>query len=424
MADGQSITEPARTTPVFLRTDVLVCGGGPAGTAAALAAARQGVSVTLLERYGCLGGLATGGLVIVLPCFIEDGVQVIGGIGLELRDRLITNGEGAYRRPHRSDGSAFDPEAMKRLSVELCRDEGVDLLHHTWVAGALREGSRVTGVVFESKAGRMAALADVVIDATGDGDVFAAAGAAFEASTQQIGLPFRLIHVDTDAWQSFRERQPKRHAEIIKRAHRDAGFTGPFQISPLPMAPGVAWGNNGFLEGDALDIRTLSRVEGEARIGVAHVARVLRAEVPGFEDAILIDTASQLGVRRSRRLVGEYVLTGDDVSGPDKRFPDAVGRGNDFRRGGVVYEIPYRSLLPRGLDGLLVAGRCLSCTHEALEPLREIHVCWVMGQAAGAAAALAVRGGISPRGVAVPELQQVLRTAGVPFGDGGSDVVA
>ena len=417
MVHCQSITEPARQTPVFLKTDVLVCGGGPAGTAAAIAAARQGVSVTLLERYGCLGGLATGGLVIVLPCFLEDGVQVIGGIGKELRDRLIASGEGALRPGHRSDGSAFDPEAMKRLSVELCQAESVEVLHHVWVAGVVRDGSRVTGVIFESKAGRMAALADVVIDATGDGDVFAAAGAPFESSTQQIGLPFRLIHIDTEAWQSFREREPKRHAEIIKQAHRDGGFTGAFQISPLPLAPGMAWGNNGFLEGDALDIRTLSRVECEGRVGVAHVLRVLRAEMPGFENAVLIDTASQLGVRRSRRLVGEYVITDDDVTGRDTRFPDAVGRGNDFRRGGVVYEIPYRALLPRELDGLLVAGRCLSCTHEALEPLREIHVCWVVGQAAGAAAALAVQGGVSPRSVAPPDLQQVLHEAGVPFGD-------
>jgi len=416
-SDARTIAEPVRATPVFLKTDVLVCGGGPAGTAAALAAARQGASVTLLERYGCLGGLATGGLVIVLPCFREEHVQVIGGIGLELRDRLMATGEAALRRPHRGDGSAFDPEAMKRLSAELCREEGVEVLHHVWIAQAICDDGVVRGVVVESKQGRMALLADVVIDATGDGDVFASAGAEFESSTQYIGLPFRMIHVDTDAWQAFRQEDPKQHASILKRAGQAAGFEGVFTLGPLPMSPGVAWGNNCYLDGDGLDVRTLSRIEVDARIGLGAAQEVLRSDMPGFAEAVLFDTASQLGVRRSRRLVGRYVIADDDVVGPYTAFSDAVGRGNDFRKPNIVYEIPFRALLPRDVGGLLVAGRCISCTHDALEPIREIHVCWVLGQAAGTAAALAVRRGVQPGDVPVDELQDALRRDGAVFGE-------
>lgn len=415
--DSQTIAEPARETPVFLQTEVLVCGGGPAGTAAAIAAARQGARVTLLERYGCLGGLATGGLVIVLPCFREGSIQVIGGIGLELRDRLMATGEAALRVPHRSDGSAFDPEAMKRVSAELCRDEGVEVLHHVWIAQALCNDGAAKGVIVESKQGRMAVLADVVIDATGDGDVFASAGAEFATSTQYIGLPFRMIHVDTDAWQAFRQEDPKAHAALLRRAGEAAGFDSIFALSPLPTTPGVAWGNNCYLDGDGLDVRTLSRIEVDARIGLGAAQEILRTEMPGFAQALVFDTASQLGVRRSRRLVGRYVIADEDVAGAYKSFPDAIGRGNDFRKPDIVYEIPYRSLLPRDVDGLLVAGRCISCTHDALEPIREIHVCWVMGEAAGAAAALAVQRGVQPGDVPVDELQDVLRKAGVVFGE-------
>jgi len=411
---SETITEAEREVPVFLEADVLVCGGGPAGTAAALAAARMGAKVALLERYGCLGGLATGGLVIALPRFREQYCQVIGGIGLELRDTLIREGGGAFRA--RADSSIFDPEALKRLSAKLCVEAGVDVVHHAWIASAVCEDDAVRGVVFESKSGRLAALADVVIDATGDGDVFASAQAEFESSTQQIGLPYRLIRVNTQTWAAFRERDPKAHAEIMKHAREAGGFDGFFNLSPIPMMPGVAWGNNGYREGDGLDIRVLSRIEIQARLGLSKAINVLKAEMPGFENAQIIETASQLGVRRTRRLCGEYVLTNEDVSQRYKSFPDAIGRGNDFRKAGIVYEIPYRSMLPRRVERLLVAGRCISCTHDALEPIREIHVCWVMGQAAGTAAVLALKQSTPLKGLDVAGLQAELRKANVPFG--------
>jgi ribulose 1,5-bisphosphate synthetase/thiazole synthase len=416
MTDRASvIAEPAREIPVRWEADVVVCGGGPAGTAAAIAAARHGAKTLLLERYGCLGGLATGGLVVVLPHFQCHGRHVIGGIGREMRDALIDTGEAAFRGG--SDRSAFDPEAMKWLSVRLCHEAGLKILHHVWVAGAVVEDGKVHAVIVESKAGRLAVRGKLFVDATGDGDVFAATGADFETSNQYIGLPFRLTNVDVAKWEQTREENPGVVADAMRAAMEAGGWEGYFGVNPLPTPDGFMWGNNMLCEVDALDPESLTHVETEGREAIRRSLHVLREKLPGFEKAWLVDTASQVGVRRSRRLIGEYVMTEEDVSQEDSRFEDAIGRGNDFRNERLAYDIPYRSLLPRDVNGLLVAGRCISCTHEALEPIREIHVCWVIGEAAGTAAAMAVQAGCEPRDVPVPELQGRLREAGVAFAE-------
>jgi hypothetical protein len=406
----KSIHESARDIPVFAEADVLVCGGGPAGVAAAMAAARRGAKTVLLERYGCLGGLATGGLVIVLPRYIDHGIEVIGGIGRELRDAMIDEGTAVFRKD-RGDASEFDPEALKRQSAERCHAAGVDVIHHVWIAAAIIDHGAVRGVIVESKSGRMAILARCTVDATGDGDVFASAGTKFETSTQPIGLPCRITDVDVDKWHTFARSDNEAYNDVLSRVKAASGFRGPFALSASEVMPGVVWGNNGYVAGDALDVRVLSRVEREARSGLHRAMGVLRVEMPGFERAVLFETAAQLGVRRSRRLVGQYVMTNEDVSQDHRRFDDAIGRGNDFRKQGFVYDMPYRSLLPRELNGLLVAGRCMSCTHAALEPIREIHVCWVMGEAAGLAAALATERNVAPSMVDIKHLQRALRDA-------------
>ena len=409
------VTEPARQVPVRWEADVVVCGGGPAGTAAAAAAGRNGASVILLERYGCLGGLATGGLVLALPRFTDLGRPIIGGLGCEIRDRMIDTGEAVFRGG--GDSSLFDPEALKWVSLRVCREAGVKILHHVWVASAITEDEAVRAVVLESKSGRLAVAGKVFIDATGDGDVYAAAGAEFETSNQFMGLPFRLAQVDLERWEQARLNDPDRVTAALEAARKVGGWASYFGLSPMPELGQMVWGNNMYRELNGLDPEDLTLMEVEGREAIRVSLAELRRSLPGFENAWLVDTAAQLGVRRSRRLLGEYVLTGEDVSQEDTRFDDAVGRGNDFRREGVAYDIPYRSLLPRHVKGLLVAGRCLSCTHEALEPLREIHVCWVMGQAAGTAAAMAVKAGIQPHEVPVPELQANLRAAGVAFAE-------
>jgi hypothetical protein len=411
------ITRPAREVPVVVETDVLVCGGGPGGTAAAVAAARQGAKVAIIERYNHLGGLATGGLVLVLPHFEDHGRQVIGGLGLETRTGLLEC-RGAVMRNRDGDSSAFDPEALKWLSIKQCKDAGVEVLHHCWLSDVVLEGGSVAGVIFESKSGSGAALGRIVVDATGDGDVFAWAGAPFEHSNQGIGLPFRLAGIEMARWQEDIAARPTWHAEFWERLKATIDWPHVFYIAPHPTQADVAWGNNAHSVADGLDIRVLSHIETDGRLKIHDAVEILRAEMPGFERVWLVDTVSQLGVRRTRRLRGTFRLTAAETSQFDFRHEDSVGRGNDFRRLGPVYDIPYGCLVPETLDGLLACGRCVSCDDEALEAMREIHVCWVTGEAAGVAAALAVRRGCQPREVPVGELQQALRAANVAFADG------
>lgn len=409
------VTEPAREVPVRWEADVVVCGGGPAGTAAAIAAARSGAKVILLERYGSLGGLATGGLVVALPPFEDNGRPVVRGLAYEIRQRLLDSGEAAFRGPDAS--SVFDPEALKWLSVHMCREAGVTIIHHVWVANAVVEDGGVRAVCVESKAGRLAVRGKAFVDATGDGDLFAAAGCAFEVSKQWLGLPFRVANIDLEKWEAARLADPSGVSALMEASRKNAGW-GPYVgFTTLPWPDGCLWCNNMLAELDGLDPVHLTYVETEGREAIRRYLHELRQNVPGFERAWLVDTAAQVGVRRTRRLVGEYVITAQDVSQYDFRIPDAVGRGNDFRKSGIAYDIPYRALLPLRLGSLLVAGRCLSCTHEALEPLREIHVCWVMGQAAGTAAAMSVQRGCEPRELPVAELQARLRAANVAFAE-------
>lgn len=410
----QTIHRPAADIPVMLKTEVLVCGGGPAGTAAALAAARLGAKVTILERYNHLGGLATGGLVLVLPHFIDNGRRTIGGLGLEMRDAMAATGEAWAHGP--GDAVYFDPEALKWLSVKLCVDAGVEVLHHCWLSDAIVEDGRVKGVIFESKAGTQAALADVVIDATGDGDIFAWAGADFEKSDQAIGIPFRVGGLDIERWMAWTGQNPDASREFWESLKQTIEWPGQmFYIAGMNVEQGTGWGNNYYREADGLDPRVLSEIEVGGRLKIRHALEVLRKGLPGWEKSWLIDTVSQIGVRRSRRLNGMYQITGPQTALVDWRHPDAIGRGNDFRQQGLVYDIPYGSLVPEKLDGLLTCGRCLSCDDDALEPIREIHVCWVSGEGAGAAAALAVQARCQPREVDVPKLQETLRQNNVAF---------
>jgi ribulose 1,5-bisphosphate synthetase/thiazole synthase len=410
------ITEPSRDIPVRWEADVVVCGGGPAGTAAAIAAARRGASVILLERYGCLGGLATGGLVVALPSFEDKGRPIIRGIGYETRQRMIDSGEAEFRWSN--GGVLFDPEALKWLSVRMCKEAGVKILHHVWVAGANVQDGCVRAVILESKVGRLAVRGKRFIDATGDGDVFSAAGCRFETSNQYIGLPFRVANVDIDRWEAARKSDPDAMTAAMEAARKAGGWESYAGFNVMPWPDGCLWGNNMLTERSGLDPEDLTYVEVEGREAIRRHLQALRETVPGFERAWLLDTASQVGVRRTRRLVGEYVMTGADTGQEEFRIEDSIGRGNDFRKSGIAYDISYRSLLPTDVNGLLVAGRCVSCDHEALEPMREIHVCWVMGEAAGMAAAMSLEQACEPRDLAVPELQANLRAAGVAFAGG------
>jgi glycine/D-amino acid oxidase-like deaminating enzyme len=415
---SQFINEPARRTPVLARTQVLVVGGGSAGTAAAIAAARLGADTMLLERYGSLGGLATGGLIILLLTLDDgDGHQVIGGLCQEVVDRIVRRG-GAFhpargewgatdealierdRRwglvwgsgPHRVRYSvAYDPEELRFAFNELLESSGARLLLHVWACEPLIEDGRVAGVAVQSKSGRGAILADVVVDATGDGDIFAAAGARFELEKVLPWLWFRVGGVeDPDA------------------ALAAGGWFFRTVGAGQMLMP---WGATERIirKIDATDPSDLTLAEIECRKMVMKEIDRLRAEVAQFRNAHLCDIATQLGITESRRLVGEYVLRREDM---DRPIDDAIGITGHWTRYGARYWIPYRSLLVREVDNLLAAGRCISVDHRTHHATKEIPACMVTGQAAGTAAALAVQRGVRPKQVDIVELQDTLRRGG------------
>ncbi|SEE56237.1 FAD-dependent oxidoreductase [Jiangella alba] len=429
------VHEEARELPVLADVDVLVCGGGPAGTAAAIASARSGSKTLLLERHGFLGGMATAGLVV--PHW--DSHQN-GGVNADVIDRLGSRGGWG------AEGwkISFDPELWKHVSEDLVLDSGSDLLYHTFVVGTLRAGRAVKGVVIETKSGRFAVLARVVVDCTGDGDVAARAGAHFEKGRddglmQPMTTMFRLGGV---TWVQRRNAELR---DLIEQAIERTGdeyrlpYDYPWAIH-LPNPGEVAVMLVHVRDVDGTDVRDLTRAEIDGRRQTLAVVDFLRRHVAEFADAHLIETAPQVGVRETRRITGEYVLTGDDVAS-GRSFEDAVatvsfpadihepaGTGQvGFRVGsGPVrrgrYDIPYRALIPRDIDQLVVAGRCISGTFEAHASYRVKGPCMAMGQAAGVAASLSASSGVAPRDLAVRDLRRALLEQNVKLDTDSTDV--
>jgi glycine/D-amino acid oxidase-like deaminating enzyme len=425
-----TVHEPARETPVLTRCDVLVVGGGTAGSAAAIAAARQGARVVLAERYGSLGGLATGGLIALLLT-LDDGLgrQVIAGLCEELSRRMCDRG-GAFHPPAAEWGSedaekiahyrrwglvwggararhrvrysvAYDPEVMRLVLNEMVHEAGVDLVFHLYGADALVEQDRIVGVAFQSKAGRQVVLADVVIDATGDGDVFASAGCGFAHETVHPWLWFRVGGV----------RDPERVLE---------GGAAFFR-TPNPGQMLFPWGSVASLgrKIDATDPRDLTFAEVECRRLVMEQFATLKESRPELSDAHICNIATQLGITESRRLEGRYELRIEDRGQP---FEDAIAITGHWTKYGAVYAIPYRSLQAREVSNLLVAGRHISVDHPTHNATKEIPPCMATGEAAGTAAAMALQGGCALAEVDVPALRDRLRGAGAivdyPFDSG------
>ncbi len=405
----KTVQIPACEVPVLGEYDVLVCGGGPAGTAAAIAAGRLGAKTLLIERYNHLGGLASGGQVVLLPKFVDTERPIVGGIGRETRQRLLDAGLGAWRRG--DDTSYYDPEGLKGLSIEMLQEAGVQILLHSWASDAVVEDGSLLGAVTVSKAGRQAFLAKMVVDTTGDLDVAACAGAGYEKSDFGIGVPFRVGGVDLARWQQARRESPNDTRDIHHKAWHAGGWDGFLGLDPIATPASqhdVVWANNAIRVADGLDPAVLTALEIEGRQMARRALDVLRAEMPGWEKAWIIDVAVQIGVRYTRRLAGHYVLTGEDVGQFDFRHPDSVARGNDFRKEGIAFDIPRQSLVSRTTPNLLSAGRSLSCTHEALEPIREIQVCWTSGHAAGVIAAMAANTGTAPIDLPIDDLRREL----------------
>lgn len=398
--DGKVI-QPQRPLGVMHDTDVLVVGGGPAGFAAAVAAARTGAKTTLVERYGYLGGLWTGGLVLlVYPTHaVENGVRtkVVRGVGDELLSRIARVPDGATNFAAGKPDPTTDPEVTKVVMDEMIQEAGVKMLFHCWVADVVMEGNSVRGVVLESKAGRQAILAKVVVDASGDGDVFAAAGAEHEQRLHAVGLVHRLGNAD--------------RAEMAKV--QTAGFKNLGAVEPLPS---VKWVNLRGPSTDGLDIAELSRLEVEHRRSIRKRLEKLR-QTPGGEPLFVLQTAPQIGVRITRLLASTHKLTAAEARS-GKRPADTIAIGGTYGAGITKpgFAIPYGTLVPKKLDNLIAAGRCLDAESPMVEDMRLIATCLLTGHAAGAAAGLAVLDQCRPRDVAVPKLQQLLVKQGAYLG--------
>ncbi|GAA2346882.1 FAD-dependent oxidoreductase [Streptomyces violaceusniger] len=438
MADlNGSVTLEAIDAPIVRRSDVVVVGGGPAGVSAAVAAARAGAEVTLLERYAALGGLASGGMVLVLDDMCNADEITVTGVVDEYVERMAAMDLAVYPPPEERVSSpeawakwsrwgafdfhshaspkpicyavAFDPDGWKRVSNDLVRESGVHLRLHSWFSRPVVQDGAIKGVVCETKAGPQAVLGDVVIDTSGDIDVASRAGAPFTEGRYIVTLVSRLGGVDTDTAQRFETENPREFRAVNRKIKRMLGGAWDLWWLKTPV-PGVVWCNCPHLTGyDGADPTSLTEAEFDARARMGAVVEYARQYLPGFENCYLLDVAEQMGVRQTRLLDGEYVVTKDDIVSR-RHFPDTVARGRD-------YYYPYRSFVPRSVDQLLVAGRHYSATPDAQRMSREIPPCMAMGQATGIAASIAADRGILVRDVPTRDIRKLMREQGADPGD-------
>jgi len=417
-------------------TDVAVAGGGVAGLAAAVAVARAGIKVCLIERYGFLGGNATAGLVSDFQTGPPvKGQAVIKGIFSEICDRLKKY-EGLRKQKYGQKfewGIDFSPEVMKLVALDLCEDASVQLLLHSFVYDTQVENRKVKSLSIVTKRGPRRVTARVYIDTTGDGDISAFADAPIEVGRrsdnlqQPMTLIFRLGNVDLDKLNSVdKEKLSKRFREEIGilTSRGKVFFYSTTVENEIALVISHVAGLNG------LDMEHLTQAEIIARRQALAVQKFFRKCVAGCERCILSSTATQIGIRETRRVIGEYVLTRDDLLGAAK-FEDSVGCStawidihnpggegvlHDYIIKDDWYEIPYRSLVVKGFNNLLVAGRCMSATHEAQGGIRAIPTCIVSGQGAGVAAALAASKRVSTQDIDIKELQRALISQGAWIG--------
>lgn len=458
MTDAERISY-TKDVPVAAEADVLVVGGGPAGIAAAVSSARNGARTVLVERFGFLGGNATAGLVgPFMTSYSQDGkIQLIKGVFEELVERAEALGGAIH--PRGVEGGSeyagfityghhrvtpFDPEAVKLVAAEMCLEAGVDLRLHTFVVDTLVEDGGVAGVLVASKSGLEAIRARVTVDCSADADIAVRAGVPFHQGREEDGLTqpmtlfFRVGNIDDEKVIEYvnRMNEYRPFTSIVKAAHERGEFPIPREALGVYRTPhpGIWRVNTTRLHKlDGTDVRDLTRAEIEGRRQVMFLMKFFREYCPGFENAMLLDTAAMIGVRETRRIVGEYTLTADDLA-TGREFDDVIalcgypidihsptGSGGSMNpeafTSANVYQLPYGILVPQGADRLLVAGRCVSASHEALGAIRVMPPAFAMGQAAGTAAALAVAEGVEPRNVPVPWLQETLVKSGAYLGD-------
>lgn len=427
--------------PVFDSADVVVLGAGSAGCTAAIAAARAGADTLLVERYGFLGGTST----MVLDSFYgfyipgNDARRVVGGIPWEIVERLRRCGMVLERPSSYGAGQAvtYDPPTLQVVWEQTALEAGVRLRLHTFCIDVQKEGDRITALVVGGKSGMGLITGKVFVDTSGDADLCFRAGAPFQPAgedgpAQSLTTTFRLGNVDEE-----RALKVKR-ADLVQMM-KEANLSGEYRlpreegsVHRTPLRGVVATNMTRVAYVDGTDPVELTKAEVEGRRQAMEYVRFLRERIPGYEQAYLINFSTQIGIRETRRVYGDYRLTREDVLSA-RHFPDAIAQcgapiedhhpGSDTRweylPTGATYDIPLRSLIPQTVANVLTAGRCLSATHDAHASVRSMGQCMAMGQAAGTAAALALQVDNTVRAVSVPHLQQQLRSDGALFSGAG-----
>ena len=459
-----SISLPPRKAQLAATSDVLVVGGGPAGLGAALGAANAGANVILTERYGFLGGNATAALVMplmsfhtqkptpekrgtttLLPTDHGPGKPVVAGILTTLLERLVNAGGAISPSLQTGYVVPFDPEVFKLVALDLLDEAGVRFLFHAFASDVI-SNHRVKGVVFETKSGPVVVRAHVVIDCTGDGDVAARAGAPYAVGrdddqlVQPMTLMFRITEFDLARFDAYVKQHPDQwrgvHGlwDLIRKAVADGNLRLPREdilFFSTVHDREVSVNSTRVNKVLGTDVWDLSYAEWESRRQMRQIAAFLRHYVPGFDNGYIVQSGVNTGVRETRRILGDYQLTVDDIL-QARKFPDVIARstypvdihnpegtGTTLKRlpPGEAYDIPLRCLLPQKVEGLIVAGRCISGTHEAHSSYRVMPVSIATGHAAGVCAALAVRYGKPPRAIIAADVQAELIRQGANLRD-------
>ncbi|NPV81195.1 MAG: FAD-dependent oxidoreductase [Firmicutes bacterium] len=458
-------SDKGKSIPVIGKYDVLIGGGGPAGVAAAVAAARNGAKTFLIEQLGFLGGSASGSLVTPLMLNRAGSDDLNRGILDEVKGRLASSLNEANDERGIADPNWFDPEMLKFVLEELALESGVEILYHTFVADVVLENCDLVGLILENKSGRQVVYGKVTVDATGDADIAVKSGVPFESgrpphgTNQAMSLRFLMGNVNlarlSEFWTSI-GGEPQSSGSlhifmvwgrgsalepIFRKAVEDGILDESdgdyFQAFSVPGRPGELAFNCPRISDkvNGADVFHLTQAQINGRKAIKRLIDFCRKYLPGCEKAYLVAVAPMVGVRESRRIIGEYVLTASDVL-QARKFPDAIVRNAypiDIHRArtseaasrdeatgceygnvpeGDYHEIPYRCLVPKGVDGLLVAGRCISATFEAQSSIRIQPNCYSLGQAAGTAAALSVNQNIKPRELDGIKLRNILKEQG------------
>lgn len=425
-----------------MKTELIVAGGGMAGVAAAIASKKQGVKTLIIERYGFFGGTSTASMVSPFMSFSAGNKQLVFGIFQEILDKLDEYGG---KKPN---SRAFDSEILKIVLFELVEKYQVDYLLHTYIVDAVVKNNEITSVIVESKSGRQSIEADFFIDTSADADLSAMAKVPFEVGrkedglTQAMTLMFRIANVDMRKTLEYCRKKPENYSFIEEDVNgvSIAGFKEEIEEerkisiydNPLDYIFFVTTHRDDLvivnttrsLRVNGLSNVDLSRAEAEGHKNAWQIHKLLKKRIAGFEDSYISNMATQIGVRETRRITGEYTMTGMDVVNAQK-FDDAIARGSypiDIHdptgnggqmirlKDGEYYDIPFRCLIPKNIDNLLVAGRCISATHEAQASVRITATCTAMGEAAGSAGALCLKHQIKPSEINIKELQSYIKS--------------